>query len=88
MVEPNVVEERIREGLGDVDLLEIEDLTGTKDHYRAVIVSPTFVGKSRVEMHQAVYAALGELIQGNSAPVHALSLATYTPEAWQAREGQ
>ena len=79
MVEPQEVERRIREGLGDVRSIEVEDLTGTKDHYRAVIVSPAFAGKSRIEQHQAVYAALGELMAG---PVHALSLATYTPEAW------
>ena len=82
MVEPEVVEQRIREGLGEVTHFSLEDLTGTKDHYRAVVVSPTFAGKTRVEQHQAVYAALGELMDG---PVHALSLGTYTPEAWEAR---
>ncbi|MEC7518806.1 MAG: BolA family protein [Myxococcota bacterium] len=83
MVEPQVVMDKIREGLGEVTHLELEDLTGTKDHYRAVVVSPTFEGKSRIEQHQAVYAALGELMAG---PVHALSLATYTPDKWNARE--
>ena len=84
MVDPEVVEQRIREGLGEVTHFALEDLTGTKDHYRAVIVSPAFDGKSRIEQHQAVYAALGELMAG---PVHALSLGTYTPEAWEARQG-
>lgn len=84
MVEPQVVMDKIREGIGEVTHLELEDLTGTKDHYRAVIVSPTFEGKSRIEQHQAVYAALGELVAG---PVHALSLATYTPDKWSSREG-
>ena len=54
MVEPQVVMDKIREGLGEVTHLELEDLTGTKDHYRAVVVSPTFEGKSRIEQHQAV----------------------------------
>jgi len=83
MVEPDVVEQRIRDGLGEVTHFELEDLTGTKDHYRAVVVSPTFEGKNRVEQHQAVYAALGELMDG---PVHALSLVTATPERWAARQ--
>lgn len=83
MIEPNVVEQRIREGIADVTELQLEDLTGTKDHYRAVVVSPSFEGKSRIEQHQAVYAALGELMDG---PVHALSLSTYTPTAWEARK--
>ncbi|MGF1464678.1 MAG: BolA family protein [Sandaracinaceae bacterium] len=82
MVEPSVVEERIRAGIPGVQVVEIEDLTGTRDHYQAVIVSPFFEGKSRVEQHQAVYRALGELMAG---PVHALALSTYTPEAWAAR---
>lgn len=84
MVEPSVVEERIRAGIPDVEVVEIEDLTGTKDHYRATVVSGAFRTMSRIEQHQAVYAALGELMAG---PVHALSLATYTPEAWAAKQG-
>lgn len=85
MVDKEVVEQRIRAGIPDVQVIQIEDLTGTRDHYRAVIVSPFFEGKSRIEQHQAVYAALGELIQGSSAPVHALSLNTFTPAAWSAK---
>ncbi|MGE0786271.1 MAG: BolA family protein [Sandaracinaceae bacterium] len=80
MVEPDILETRIRSQLDGTTVIEIEDLTGTKDHYRAVIVSEAFVGKSRVQQHQAVYGALGELMAG---PVHALSLATYTPDAWK-----
>lgn len=84
MIEPSVVEERIRGGIPDVTVLEVEDLTGTKDHYRAVVVSASFEGKTRVQQHQAVYAALGELMAG---PVHALALSTFTPDAWQAQQG-
>ena len=85
MVEPEVVIARIREGLPGTTVVELEDLTGTKDHYRAVVVSAAFEGKNRVEQHQAVYGTLGELIEGMSAPVHALSLATYTPDKWAAK---
>lgn len=80
MVEPKVVEERIRSGIPDVQHVRIEDLTGTKDHYSAVVVSPTFEGMPRVAQHQTVYRALGELMAG---PVHALALQTYTPAAWK-----
>lgn len=82
MVEPVVVEQRIRAAFPDAVHVTIEDLTGTKDHYQAVVVSQMFTGMTRVEQHQAVYRALGELIQGTSAPVHALALKTYTPETW------
>lgn len=81
MVDKAIVEQRIRDGVPDVTEVQLEDLTGTEDHYRAVVVSAYFEGKSRVEQHQAVYAALGDLMKG---PVHALSLSTYTPESWRA----
>jgi len=80
MVEPEILEERIRTDIPDVVHVQIEDLTGTKDHYRAVVVSSAFEGKSRVEQHQMIYRALGELMAG---PVHALALATMTPEVWK-----
>lgn len=79
MVEPSVLEEKIRAAIDGVTHVSIEDLTGTKDHFQAVVVSPAFATLSRVEQHQAVYRALGDLMAG---PVHALALTTYTPEAW------
>lgn len=79
MVEPSVLEEKIRAAIDGVTHLAIEDLTGTKDHFQAVVVSPAFASLSRVEQHQAVYRALGDLMAG---PVHALALQTYTPEKW------
>ncbi|AKF05842.1 BolA family protein [Sandaracinus amylolyticus] len=84
MVEPETLEQRIRSAMPDVELVRIEDLTGTKDHYQAVVVSPSFAGMTRVEQHQSVYRALGELMAG---PVHALALQTYTPEAWKKKNG-
>lgn len=79
MVEPSVIEERIRKGIEGVEHLEVRDLTGTKDHYEAVIVSPVFEGRSRVDQQRLVFAALGELMDG---PIHALTFKTYTPTKW------
>jgi stress-induced morphogen len=56
--------------------VKVEDLTGTQDHFRAEVVTRAFEGKTRVEQHRMVYAALGDLMQG---PVHALALTTRTP---------
>ena len=84
MVEAEVLEERIRQGVGNVSHLVVRDLTGTKDHWEALIVSEAFAGKTRIEQHQMVYAALGELMAG---PVHALALKTYSPETWSKQEG-
>ena len=82
MVEPIEIEARIREGVPDVEHLAIEDLTGTRDHFQAVVVSAAFADKTPVQRHQMVYRALGELMSGE---VHALALQTYTPDAYRAK---
>ena len=50
-------------------------------HFEALIVSPTFVGKNMVQQHQLVYQALGDRMRSE---IHALSMRTFTPEAWHA----
>jgi stress-induced morphogen len=76
MIEPSILEQRLRAAFPAAERIQIEDLTGTKDHYKAVIVSPEFAGKTRIQQHQLVYRALGELMDG---PVHALALETRVP---------
>jgi stress-induced morphogen len=56
--------------------VEIVDLTGTQDHFQARVVASQFLGKSRVDQHKMVYAALGEWMNG---AIHALALTTSTP---------
>jgi stress-induced morphogen len=70
------IERYIKEGLPDAQV-EIRDLAGDGNHYAATVVSPSFKGKSRVQQHQMVYAAL----KGNMGGVlHALALTTSVPE--------
>jgi stress-induced morphogen len=59
--------------------VEVTDLTGTSDHYEALIVAPQFAGRSRIEQHRLVYGALGQAV---GQEIHALALRTLTPEAW------
>ena len=66
----------IKEALPDAEVT-IEDLRGDGDHYAALVVSPIFRGKSRVQQHQIVYAALKGKMGGE---LHALALQTATPE--------
>jgi stress-induced morphogen len=56
--------------------VEVSDLTGTEDHFQALIVAQEFQGKSRIDQHKMVYAALGELMKG---AIHALALTTRAP---------
>lgn len=79
MVEPSEIESRIRAALPEAELVRVVDLTGGKDHFQATVVCRRFGAMTRIEQHQTVYRALGELMSG---PVHALALRTLTPEAW------
>lgn len=54
---------------------------GGAGHYRTLIVSPRFEGRSLVERQRLVYGALGEMLK---AEIHALAMRTLTPEQWRA----
>lgn len=70
------IERLIREALPDARV-EIRDLAGDGDHYAANVVSSSFKGKSRVQQHQMIYAALRGRMGGE---LHALALQTSAPE--------
>ena len=61
-------------------IVEMTDLAGDNDHWKAVITSAAFSGKSRVAQHQMVYAALKGSMDGAQGQLHALALETKTPE--------
>jgi len=70
------IEALIKAALPDAHVT-IEDLVGDGDHYAATVVSDMFRGKSRVQQHQIVYAALRGRMGGE---LHALALQTSAPE--------
>lgn len=70
------IEQLIRQALPDAKV-EIQDLAGDGDHYAANVISAAFKGKSRVQQHQMVYAALQGRMGGQ---LHALALQTSAPE--------
>lgn len=53
------------------------EVSGDGQHFEAVIVSNSFVGKSTLQQHQLVYRALGDKMQQE---IHALSMRTLTPD--------
>jgi acid stress-induced BolA-like protein IbaG/YrbA len=57
----------------------VEVLGDDGQHFEAVVVSPQFTGKNKVQQHQLVYLALGDRMR---AEIHALSMCTFTPDAW------
>lgn len=56
----------------------------TDSHFKLVLVSPEFGGKSRVQRHQVVYRVLQDelLATGKGGTVHALALHLYSPDEW------
>ena len=65
----------IKDSLPDA-VVTIDDLAGDGEHYAATVISSAFRGKSRVQQHQMVYAALKGKMGGE---LHALALQTALP---------
>ena len=66
------IERLIKESLPD-SLVDIQDIAGDGNHYSATVTSSIFNGKSKIEQHRIVYAALkGKM--GNE--LHALAIKT------------
>ena len=76
MVSPESIKQGIEAGLA----CEHVEVVGDGQHFQALVVSRGFEGKSRVQRHQLVYAALGERMREE---IHALSMRTLTPSEWQ-----
>lgn len=68
----------IKDALPDA-IIEMTDLAGDNNHWKAVITSTAFAGKSRVTQHQMVYAALKGSMDGANGQLHALAIETQTP---------
>ena len=73
MVTPQQVQSYIEKGLQCSEVRVV----GDGEHFEALVVSEAFRGKTRVQRHQLVYAALGERMREE---IHALSMRTLTPE--------
>lgn len=90
MIVQQSIEAKLRDGLapGHLDVLNESHMhsvpPNSETHFKVIVVSAAFAGKSRVARHQAVNALLADEIAG---PVHALSIQAHTPEEWVARGG-
>ena len=78
MVTPESVKTGIEAGLA----CEHVEVAGDGQHFQALVVSAEFAGRSRVQRHQLVYAALGDRMREE---IHALSMQTLTPDEWKSR---
>ena len=77
MIENEALAALIRQEIPDAGV-EIVDRTGTMDHFNVTVQSSAFRGKTLLQQHQLVYAALrGALRDGR---VHAVELKTIAKE--------
>jgi stress-induced morphogen len=74
-VSPDAIRERIRAALPDAEV-ELQDLTGTADHWKARITSAAFAGRSPIERHRLINRALASELAG---PIHALTMELLAP---------
>ena len=75
-----VTAESVAAGIAAGLACEHLEVVGDGQHFQALVVSPAFAGKSRVQRHQLVYAALGDRMREE---IHALSMQTLTPQEWR-----
>lgn len=59
---------------------DVRVTSGSPGHFKLEVSSEQFRGKSRLECQRIVYKAIGALMKGERAPVHAIDqLETKTP---------
>ena len=75
-----VTAESVKQGIQGGIACEHLEVIGDGQHFQALIVSEQFAGRSRIQRHQLVYAALGERMREE---IHALSMQTLTPDEWR-----
>lgn len=80
MISPDQVETMIKAGLPDA---QVTAISPDGEHFEVTVISPQFAGKRRVQQHQMVYGAVKQAMATEA--IHALSLNTYTPEEWAAK---
>lgn len=86
----STIEAKLRSALSPVHLEVINEShqhsgpPNAESHFKVIVVSEKFTGRSLIEQQRLVNAALADELKG---AVHALSMKTMTPEKWQAAGG-
>jgi BolA family transcriptional regulator, general stress-responsive regulator len=95
--DPNLekIKQRLTQALSVTDLVLVDDSAQhqghaefkgqTASHLKLFIISPDFQGKSPLERHRLIYAALGDLM---GTLIHAIHIQTNTPDEWTVKEAK
>jgi BolA protein len=80
------IEQKLRDRLAPLVIEVINESSmhsvpkGSETHFKVVVVSDAFTGKSPVERHRLIYQALTEELASG---IHALAITSRTPQEWQ-----
>lgn len=74
------IKELIESGLPDCTAMIHSD---DGQHFTAIVISPIFSGKNRIQKQQMVYKTLESYIKDGS--LHAFSFKTFTLDEWQSQ---
>lgn len=77
--------EKIEQYLSTADDVDYVSVEGDGYHYKLIIVSDAFTGKTKVARQQWVYARLKDFI--TTGRLHALSMTTLTKDEWDEQHG-
>ena len=76
MIQPEEVRQMIKKLFPEGEV-NVDDQTGTLDHFEIRVASPRFTGKRLIEQHQMVQAALEEAMADGR--IHAVQIKTVVP---------
>ena len=60
--------------------VSVSDLTGGADHLALVVTASQFRGRSLIDQHRMIHAALSHKMAPASGEIHALQIKTLIPE--------
>lgn len=73
---PQDIKSLIEAGLQDCTAI----LKGDGRHFTAIVISPEFQNRNRIEKQQLVFKTLGDRVDNGE--IHAISIKTFTPDEW------
>jgi acid stress-induced BolA-like protein IbaG/YrbA len=81
LIHPEKIKHLIENGISNSTVI-VEGNDGR--HFTAIVISPAFAGKNRIQKQQMVYSTLNTYIHDGT--LHAISIKTFTPSEWQQQE--
>ena len=75
MQNPDSIKQLI-EGKIPNSVVQVQDMTGTQDHFEIEVVSSVFEGQSLIDRHRMLHQILEKPMEGD---IHAVKFRTFTP---------